>query len=47
MADFMAASVCYSCFAMKYDLSKYPRLHKWLMESLERPNTKEARALRE
>ncbi len=47
MADFMVASVCYSFFAMKYDLSKYPHLQKWLMESLERPKTKAARALRE
>jgi len=47
MADFMVASVCYSLFAMKYDLSKYPHLQKWLMQSLERPKTKQARALRE
>ena len=47
MADFMVASVCYSFFAMKYDLSKYPHLQKWLTASLERPKTKEARALRE
>jgi glutathione S-transferase len=47
MADFMVASVCYSFFAMKYDLSRYPRLQKWLMASLERPKAKEARALRE
>ncbi len=47
MADFMVASVCYSFFAMKYDLSKYPRFQKWLMESIKRPAAKEARALRE
>ena len=47
MADFMVASVCYSFFAMKYDLGKYPHLQKWLMASLERPRAKEARALRE
>jgi len=47
MADFMVASVCYSFFVMKYDLTKYPALQKWLMASLERPKTKEARALRE
>ena len=47
MADFMVASVCYSFFAMKYDLGKYPHLQKWLMASLERPKAKEARALRE
>ena len=47
MADFMVASVCYSFFAMKYDLGKYPHFQKWLMASLERPKAKEARALRE
>ena len=47
MADFMVASVCYSFFAIKYDLGKYPNFEKWLMASLERPKAKEARALRE
>jgi len=47
LADFMVASVCYSFFAMKYDLSKYPSFQKWLMASIERPKAKEARALRE
>jgi len=47
MADFMVASVCYSFFAIKYDLSKYPSLQKWLAASLERPGAREARALRE
>ena len=47
MADFMVASVCYSFFAMKYDLGKFPHFQKWLMASLERPKAKEARALRE
>jgi len=47
MADFMVASVCYSFFVMKYDLSKYQHFQKWLMASLERPKAKEARALRE
>ena len=47
MADFMVASVCYSFSVMKYDLSKYPNLQKWLMASIERPKAKEARALRE
>ena len=47
MADFMVASVCYSFFAMKYDLARYPSFQKWLMASLERPKAKEARALRE
>jgi glutathione S-transferase len=47
MADFMVASVCYSFFAMKYDLARYPHFQKWLMASVERPKAKEARALRE
>jgi len=47
MADFMVASVCYSFFAMKYDLSRYPHFQQWLMASIERPKAKEARALRE
>ncbi len=47
LADFMVASVCYSFFVMKYDLSKYPHFQKWLMASLERPKAREARALRE
>jgi glutathione S-transferase len=47
MADFMVASVCYSFFAMKYDLARFPHFQKWLTASLERPRTKEARALRE
>jgi glutathione S-transferase len=47
LADFMVASVCYTFFLMKYDLSKYPNFQKWLMASLERPKAKEARALRE
>jgi glutathione S-transferase len=47
LADFMVASVCYSFTAMKYDLSNYPHFQKWLMASIERPQAKEARALRE
>lgn len=47
MADFMVASVLYSFTVMKYDLSKYPHLQKWLMDSVERPAAKEARKLRE
>lgn len=47
MADFMVACVCYSFTVMKYDLSKYPQLQKWLQASIERPRAKEARALRE
>ena len=47
LADFMVASVCYSFFAMKYDLGRYPHFQDWLRASLERPKAKEARALRE
>ena len=47
LADFMVASVCYSFFAMKYDLGKYPNFRDWLYASLERPMAKEARKLRE
>lgn len=47
LADFMVASVCYTFFVMKYDLSRYAHFQKWLMASLERPKAKEARALRE
>ena len=47
LADFMVASVCYSFFAMKYDLSRFPRFQSWLTASLERPKAREARALRE
>jgi glutathione S-transferase len=43
----MVASVSYSFFAMKYDLSKFPHFQKWLAASIERPAAKEARALRE
>lgn len=32
---------------MKYDLSKYPHFQKWLAESVERPQAKQARKLRE
>jgi glutathione S-transferase len=47
MADFMVASVLFSFTVMKYDLSKFPHLQKWLMESVERPAAKQARKLRE
>ena len=47
MADFMVASVVYTLFAIKYDLSKYPKFGAWLMASIERPAAKEARKLRE
>lgn len=47
LSDFMVASVCYSFFAMKYDLARFPHFQKWLMASIERPKAKEARALRE
>lgn len=47
MADFMVASVCYTFFAMNYDLSAVPTFQKWLIGSLERPMAREVRALRE
>ena len=47
MADFMVASVCFSFTAMKYDLSRFPHFQKWLMASLERPQAREAIALRQ
>ena len=47
MADFMVASVCYSCSVMKYDLAKYPHFQAWLADSIERPQAREARKLRE
>ena len=47
MADFMVASVVYTLTAIKYDLSKFPKLSAWLMASIERPAAKEARKLRE
>ena len=47
MADFMVASVCYSFTAIKYDLARFPHFQKWLSESIERPQAREARKLRE
>lgn len=47
LADFMVASVCYTFFAIKYDLSKYPHFRDWLNASVERPQAREARKLRE
>lgn len=47
MADFLAASVMYTMYAMKYDLSAVPRVDAWLKASVERPAAKKARALRE
>ncbi|MSQ70893.1 MAG: glutathione S-transferase family protein [Betaproteobacteria bacterium] len=47
MADFLAASVLYTLYMIKYDLSKFPRLGAWLSASCERPAAREARKLRE
>ena len=47
MADFMAASVLYSLYAIKYDFAKYPKLGSWLGRSVERPAALAARKLRE
>lgn len=46
LADLMAAGVCFLFVVMKYDLSKYPSLEKWLLDSIDRPKAKEAIALR-
>ena len=46
MADFMVASVLFNFAAMKYDLSKFPKLDAWLAASLARPAAKEAIKLR-
>ena len=47
MADFCAASVLYTLFGMKYDLSRFPKLAAWLNASVTRPKAIEARKLRE
>ena len=46
LSDFMVASVTYTLFLMKHDLSAYPHFHQWLVASCQRPKAKEARALR-
>jgi glutathione S-transferase len=47
MADFMVASVFYTFFAGKHDLSAFPKVNSWLLQSVERHAAKEARKLRE
>ena len=47
MADFMVASVMYTLYSGRYDLSRFPKLGTWLEESVQRPAAKEARSLRE
>jgi glutathione S-transferase len=48
MADFMVASVCYSMWFNKFPLlAKFPRFSAWLEASVNRPQAKEARKLRE
>jgi glutathione S-transferase len=47
MADFLVASVLYSLTEMNYArLADYPRLSRWLNESIARPAAREAIALR-
>jgi glutathione S-transferase len=47
MADFLVASVLYSLTEMSYThLASYPRLSKWLSDSVARPAAREAIALR-
>jgi glutathione S-transferase len=47
MSDFMVASVLYTFFGGKHDLSAFPKLNAWLVASVERPAAKEVRKLRE
>jgi glutathione S-transferase len=48
MADFMVASVTYSMWINKFPLlGKFPKLKAWLDASVERPQAREARKLRE
>jgi len=47
MSDFMVASVLYTFFAGKHDLSAFPKLNAWLLGSVERPAARQARKLRE
>lgn len=47
LADCVAASILYTLFAIKYDLSAYPRLAAWLQASVQRPAALAARKLRE
>lgn len=47
MADFIAASVLYSLYYMKYEkLAQFPHLAAWLKASCERPAARAARSLR-
>jgi glutathione S-transferase len=48
MADFMVASVTYTMWFNKFPLlAKFPKFKAWLDASVERPQAKEARKLRE
>ena len=47
MSDFMVASVLYTFFAGKHDLSAFPKLNAWILASVERPAARQARKLRE
>lgn len=48
MADFMVASVCYSMWFNKFPLlARYPKFSAWLDASVNRPQAREARKLRE
>jgi glutathione S-transferase len=46
MADMVVGGVLFYLHAMKYDLSRFPSLKKWLDESMARPAAKAAIALR-
>ncbi|MFM9887752.1 MAG: glutathione S-transferase family protein [Burkholderiales bacterium] len=47
LADCIASSIVYTLFAIKYDLSAYPKLASWLAYSVGRPAALVARKLRE
>lgn len=47
MADFNVAAILYTAYALKLDLSAFPKVRTWLMNCIERPTAKAARLLRE
>jgi glutathione S-transferase len=47
MADFMVACVLYVLTRLRLDLTPYPKLHAWLIASINRPAALVARKLRE
>lgn len=47
LADFNVAAILYTAYALKLDLSGFPKVQGWLMNCIERPAAKAARKLRE